>query len=116
MTDLIMDTIKPFANVEPDDDSFDTDLFFHINGVFMVLAQIGVGPKEPFYLDSTNVDTATWSDFLGEDMKLYNLVQPYMGGKIRLVFDPPTASSALEALKAVVAEYEWRLCLAAETN
>ena len=35
--------------------------------------------------------------------------------KVRLVFDPPTSSALLDALKQSIQEYEWRLNVEAET-
>ena len=89
-----------------DDDSFDADLIMHINGVLMILNQLGVGPETPFQITGT---TETWSDFLGTQLDKVMLVKPYVIHKVQYAFDTPTSTTRAEALKAIIAEDEWRL-------
>ena len=44
MDDSILDSIKKILGMPPEYDAFDTDLVIHINSVFGILAQLGVGP------------------------------------------------------------------------
>ena len=37
------------------------------------------------------------------------MVKTYVSKKTRLIFDPPTSSSVMEALKGIISELEWRL-------
>lgn len=90
---------------------FDPDLIMHINAALAVLTQLGVGPKEGFAITD---DTATWSDFLGDNPKL-NFIKTYVYMKVKLVFDPPTNSSVLEAMQQWVKEFEWRGNVEADT-
>ena len=80
----------------------------HINSVFMVLNQLGVGPDEGFTISD---DSATWSDFLGEDKSLEG-VKTYVYMKVRMIFDPPTSSSVMDSMKRSIDELEWRLNIA----
>ena len=100
----ILGTVRALIVGEEDSDDFDTDLIVHINSMFNFLTQCGVGPEEGF---SISDDSAVWSDFV-EDKKL-NMVKTYITLKTRLVFDPPTSSFVLSAMKEDVAEIEWRL-------
>jgi len=105
MTSILEDVRHAVTSVE-DDDSFDRELIIFINGVFMTLCQIGVGPAIPF---SITDETATWEDFLGEDEYKLSLVKPYMIHKVTYEFDTPTSSTRAEALRNIIAEDEWRL-------
>lgn len=103
--DSILNTIKSTLSIEPECEDFDQELILHINSVFSVLTQLGVGPEEGFFImDSSE----KWSDFT-EDMKRIQMLKTYIGLKVRLLFDPPTTSFAIESIKNAATEYEWRL-------
>lgn len=108
--DSILTTIKKLLGITEEYDHFDQDLIIHINSAFMTLAQLGVGPKDGFAIQSVN---DTWSDFMPNNPKLES-VKTYIGLKVRLIFDPPTSSFVLDAYKNVIAELEWRLNVEAE--
>lgn len=105
MAESILDSVKKVLGVDPDNTDFDVDLVMHINSVFSIMHQIGATAPEGFFiLDKV----ATWEDFL-QDRKNVNMVKSYMVGKVRLMFDPPSTSYAIESLTKIVAEMEWRL-------
>lgn len=105
MDDSILDSIKKILGMPPDYDAFDTDLVIHINSVFGILAQLGVGPAGGF---SISDNTTLWKAYLG-DSKNLEMVKSYMALKVRLVFDPPTIGAVMDAMKEQIREYEWRL-------
>ena len=111
MDDSILNTIKKMLGISTEDTSFDTDIITDINSVFSILAQLGVGPDEGFVI----VDkTSKWSDFIDfTDNQLHQL-KSYVYIKVRLLFDPPTSTIHVEALKQLANEFEWRLNVAAE--
>lgn len=78
---------------------------------FSVLHQIGVGPKKAFRITD---ETKVWTDFTSDDERL-EMVKEYVPQKVRLLFDPPTSSFVLEALKQIVSELEWRLYILSQT-
>lgn len=84
---------------------FDTDLILHINSVFNIVNQLGVGPEIPFQIVD---DTATWTDFF-EDQKVVNLVKSYMYLKVKILFDAPQSGVLHEAMERQIQEFEWRL-------
>ena len=43
MGNSILITIKKLLGIDPDNKDFDTDIISHINSVFMILYQLGVG-------------------------------------------------------------------------
>ena len=108
----ILTSIKKLLGITEEYEHFDTDIIIHINSVFLNLTQIGVGPKEGFFI---NDKTATWTDFIEDSIQL-QAVKSYMFLKVRLLFDPPLSSSVVEASNRMIAEFEWRLKLAAENE
>lgn len=103
--DSILTSIKKLLGITEEYDHFDADIIMHINSVFGILTQIGVGPTAGFYIKDKS---AKWTDFLPEDAKL-EMVKSYVYLKVRLLFDPPQASSLAEAIKNNAAELEWRI-------
>lgn len=110
MSDSILVSIKKLLGITEEYDYFDADIIMHINMAFMVLYQLGVGPKTPFSIEDAS---ATWSDFMGDSTDLAG-VKTYVFLKVKLVFDPPQSSAAMEAIKQNIAELEWRLNVTAD--
>jgi hypothetical protein len=106
----ILTSTKKLAGLTEDYEHFDPDIVMYINSVFLVLWQLGVGPSTGFSIED---ESAIWEDFIPDNAFLRQTVKAYMGSKVRLKFDPPTNSALLEALKADIAESEWRLSTAA---
>lgn len=105
----ILETIKKMLNLDSEFHAFDTDVITHINSVFLVLNDLGVGPTEPFQIVD---ETETWEDFMGN--KSFALVKSYIYLKVRLLFDPPATSFAIDAMQKQIDEYAWRLNVRAE--
>ena len=109
--DSILTSIKKLLGIEEDYEIFDTDIIIYINSAFSILTQIGVGPAEGF---SIKDKTTKWSDYMQDDPRLEH-VKSYIYLKVKLVFDPPTSSTILNAYNDVIKELEWRLNHAVET-
>lgn len=108
----ILTSIKSMLGIPEEHSFYDSPLITHINTVFMILSQIGVGPPEGFSIQ--DADT-TWSDYVTEEMDLEG-VKTYVFLQVRLLFDPPTHSSAVESAKNMIKELEWRLYTAADST
>lgn len=106
----ILTSIKKMLGITEEYTHFDPDIIMHINSVFMVLNQIGVGPDKCFYIED---DTSTWEEFLGDPTDL-PAVKTYMGMKVRLLFDPPASSTVMQAMKDAISEFEFRLNIAVD--
>lgn len=102
----ILTSVKKLLGIDKDYTHFDNDLIMHINSVFMVLTQLGVGPSEGFAISDAN---AMWSDFIGEDDKNFQAIKTYVYMKVRLMFDPPLSSAVLDSMSRTICELEWRL-------
>lgn len=112
MEDSILTSIKKLIGMTEDYDVFDIDIVMHINSVFMILYQMGVGPSKPFSI--TDKDDV-WTDFLPKDDDNFNAVQTYVYLKTKIVFDPPSNSIIMLANKDMISELEWRLNVNAES-
>ncbi len=106
----ILTSIKKLLGITEDYKHFDDDLIMHINSVFMILNQLGVGPKEGFYIED---DSAYWEDYISDPVKL-QAVKSYIHLKVRLIFDPPASSVIMECYKQMINELEWRLNIEVE--
>lgn len=108
----ILTSIKKLLGITEDYDAFDQDIVMHINTVFMVLTQMGVGPSEGFTIED---DTATWSEFISDPTK-WEMLKSYIYLRVKLLFDPPLSSAVMESMNKQISEFEWRLYVAAENN
>ena len=108
--DSILISIKKLLGIAEDYEQFDVDIIMHINSVFAILTQLGVGPTEGFYIED---DGPEWSDYL-EDNRLIETVRSYMYMKVRLMFDPPTSSAVMESMNRMISELEWRINVAVD--
>lgn len=107
MSTSILDTTKKALDIPVDLAVFDGQITMHINTVFSMLNQLGIGPEFGFEIED---NLATWDLFLGIDPDpRLNLVKTYMYLRVRLIFDPPTTSFAITAMETLKLELEWRL-------
>ena len=100
----ILDTTKKLCLIDPLDSSFDMQICSYINSVFVVLHQIGALDK----LTPVMGPEATWGEYFIDDTLLMAVVS-YVSAKVKMKFDPPNGSSAMDALMQTIAEDEWRI-------
>lgn len=107
----ILTSIKKLLGIDEEYEHFDSDIIMHINSVFMILNQLGVGPTEGF---SIKDKTTTWGDFV-TDLTKVEAIKSYVYLKVKLLFDPPLSSSVMESINRTISELEWRINVAAES-
>lgn len=105
----ILDSVKKMLGIEAEYIHFDSDIIMHINSVFSILFQLGVGEK-PFKISD---NTSTWDDLIGECDEIED-VKSYVFLKTRLLFDPPASSVVTESYNKMIAEIEWRINVAVD--
>lgn len=110
MEESILISIKKLLGILAEYTEFDTDIIMHINSTFMILTQLGIGPSDGFMIED---ESSVWSDFISDSANL-NLVKTYTYQRVRLMFDPPTSSMLLDALKEQIREFEWRMNVAVD--
>jgi hypothetical protein len=114
--DSILASIKglmPNSGIPDDYVIFDTELIGNINSELSVLTQIGVGKTdEVFYITGTG---ETWGDFLSS-AELLNLVPLYVALRVKVIFDPPKSTAAMDAINERAKELSFRIQDAAKRN
>lgn len=107
-TNSILLSVKKFLGIASDDQSFDADIIMHINSVFSILYQLGVGSAPSFQIED---ESTSWDEFFSQvdfDTSL-PMVKSFMYTKVRMLFDPPSSNAVAEAMNAHNSELEWRL-------
>ena len=105
----ILTSVKKMLGIEAQYNHFDEDIVMHINSAFFVLHQLGVGPDTAFKIDD---NSAVWTDFI--DAGEVESVKSYVFMYVKRLFDPPSNSSHLAALKEDMKELEWRMNVAVD--
>lgn len=102
----ILSDVKEMLGVVPEDTAFDNQIIIHINSVFSILTQLGVGPTEGFMITGNSEE---W-DALYEDQRL-NPIKSYVYLRVKFLFDPQSFGSGFvtSALERQFTEMEWRL-------
>lgn len=97
--------------------AFDPTLIIYINGVFQRFFQLRIGPVDaPFKITSAD---ETWEDFFESENVVddnMELAKADMILRVRLMFDPPSSSYAVDNLKQLIAEYEWTMNTQVDTE
>ncbi len=110
-TESILVSVKKLLGIEAGYTHFDSDIIMHINSVLSILTQMGIGPSDGFFIIG---DSEKWGAFVDEKPVLASLVKSYVFLKVKLLFDPPLSSAAMEAINRQISEFEWRLFVAAD--
>jgi hypothetical protein len=108
MTDSILNDIKKLLGIDNTYTEFDTDIIIHINSVFMILNQLGVGPESGYRITGS---LNTWSEFTNNEYEMES-VKSYIYLKVRMMFDPPQSSALMQAMNEQIKELGWRLNVA----
>lgn len=108
----ILTSIKKMLGITENYTHFDDDIIMHINSVFMILTQMGVGPAKGFRIED---DSAIWQDFTSDDIMIES-VKSYIHLKVKLLFDPSASSAVTGSMDRLISELEWRLHVAADKS
>jgi hypothetical protein len=109
VSESILLSTKKKVNIPADYTAWDDDIVSYINAALAELNQYGVGPVEGLQIE--DADTA-WTEFY-EDPRL-NAIQTFVGLRVRLLFDPPPTSFAINMMEEQLKEMGWRLLVAQE--
>lgn len=116
MNESILDSIKAMlgGNLAGDDDAFNGEIIPLINMALNTLVQIGCGPAQGYNITSSS---NIWSEFVGDDTMLLDLVKNYCLIKVKMLWDNSTMSSmVMEALKEQAKELEVRISWRVDPN
>lgn len=107
----ILDSVKKVLGFEPEYTAFDLDIILHINGAFGSLQQLGVGSETGFVIED---NTTLWSQYISQLLYL-GMVKQYIFMTVRLAFDPPGTSFAIDAFDKQIQQLAWRINVAVES-
>lgn len=104
----ILTSVKKVLGISEYYEHFDQDILLHLNSVMSILYQLGVGPENGFVVED---DSTTWSDLFDGDIDTNKMmyVKSYVCLRVRLLFDPPASSGAIDAMERQMRELEWRI-------
>lgn len=105
MDQSILTSTKKNLGIAASDTNFDQEILTYINSAFSTLNQLGIGPEDGLMIEDA---VPTWASLIGTDSRL-NSVKSYVYLSVRLIFDPPATSFAIESFKQQLKEIEWRL-------
>ena len=103
--DSILNSVKKYLGMTEDYTHFDLDLIIHINSVFMILNQLGIGPVNGFEIEN---ELATWDEFVNNNEYIDD-IKNYVCLRVRLLFDPPSGFTVMESINRTINRLEWNL-------
>ena len=106
MSDSVLSSTKQMLGISPEDTSFDVNVIMSINTALTILMDLGLTEVEDQIVTS---DKMTWDELLGGRTDI-EYVKTYVYQKVKLIFDPPTSTAALDAMQRSLSELEWRIC------
>ena len=106
MLDSVLSSTKQMLGINVEDDSFDVNVIMAINAALTILFDLGLTEVEDQVIID---DETTWDELLGGRTDI-EYVKIYIFKKVKLIFDPPTSSAAIEAMQRSISELEWRIC------
>ena len=102
---IILQEVKELMGIEADTTAFDSVIRSYINSALFTLNQLGVGPTEPFSIDTTTT-LAEFESQIPKDMLLN-----YLYLKTKLIFDPPTSGALTDVYNNRISELEFRMSI-----
>ena len=106
MSDSVLSSTKQMLGIRPEDTSFDVNVIMSINTALTILMDLGLTEVEDQIVTS---DKMTWDELLGGRTDI-EYVKTYVYQKVKLIFDPPTSTAAIDAMQRSISELEWRIC------
>ena len=106
MSDSVLLSTKQMLGISPEDTSFDVNVIMSINTALTTLMDLGLTEVEDEIVID---DDMTWDELLGGRIDI-EYVKTYVYQKVKMIFDPPTSTAAIDAMQRSISELEWRIC------
>lgn len=106
MFDSVLLSTKQMLGISPEDTSFDVNVIMAINTALTILFDLGLTEVEDQIIID---DDMTWDELLGGRTDI-EYVKTYIYQKVKMIFDPPTSTAAIDAMQRSISELEWRIC------
>lgn len=103
MGSILNDTKKMLA-IPEESKEFDQDIIIFINSALSRLEQLGLGPVGGYAITGDEED---WSEF--EDRPTFSDIKTFIYLSVRILFDPPTVGTVMNAFKEQIEKLEWTI-------
>lgn len=107
----ILLSIKKSIVGPPEYTPFDADLIMHINSQIANLYQLGLDSAKSVVVDGAD---QLWTDLIPAGDSRLQFVKTYIYARVKMIFDPPTSTAQMQALKDAAAEAEFRISTAVD--
>nr|DAO50431.1 MAG TPA: hypothetical protein [Caudoviricetes sp.] len=107
----ILLSIKKAIVGPPEYTPFDADLIMHINSQIANLYQLGLDSAKSVVVDGAD---QLWTDLIPAGDSRLQFVRTYVYARVKMIFDPPTSTAQMQALKDAAAEAEFRISTAVD--
>lgn len=107
----ILLSIKKSIVGPPEYTPFDANLIMHINSQIANLYQLGLDSAKSVVVDGAD---QLWTDLIPAGDSRLQFVKTYIYARVKMIFDPPTSTAQMQALKDAAAEAEFRISTAVD--
>ena len=107
----ILLSIKKALGAAPDYTPFDVDIIMHINTQLANLYQLGMDAARGVVVNGPD---QLWTDLSPAGDSRLQFVRTYIYAKVKMIFDPPTSTAQMQALKDAANEAEFRISVAVD--
>lgn len=107
----ILLSIKKALGAAPDYTPFDVDIIMHINTQLANLYQLGMDAARGVVVNGPD---QLWTDLIPAGDSRLQFVRTYIYAKVKMIFDPPTSTAQMQALKDAANEAEFRISVAVD--
>lgn len=112
MIESILTSVKKYIGFDESYEVYDDDLLMLINSEFSTLTQLGLEPDTGFKVVSKDT---TWDEVLGGN-PLLEFIKEFVYLRVKIVFDPPSSGSYMDALQKRIDELTFRINVAVDTT
>lgn len=106
----VLESVRKIIGGDWVSDSFNPELILTTNTILSVLNQFGVT-----LTSRTITEDTTWEELI-PDVETIEEIKTYVTLRVKKIFDPPTGSTAMEALEETIKECEYRVLLTLEDD
>lgn len=107
----ILLSIKKAIVGPPEYTPFDAELITYINSQIANLYQLGLDSAKSVVVDGAD---QLWTDLIPAGDSRLQFVRTYVYARVKMIFDPPTSTAQMQALKDAAAEAEFRISTAVD--
>lgn len=101
----ILIDVRPFCNVDENDNGFDNKLIPLINGQFMMAHEFGIG-YDGFRITGSQ---QTWRDWLGDNGDKLSAVVMWLGLSVAQIFNPSDSATVSKSIQNQIDKQEYLL-------